>query len=72
MTSKERYWVGEVNEHDDFEQVIGEEFIDGKTLGGPWAIMTPASWAKHGVGKLGTGYGQRYKKTLGRWPKVEG
>lgn len=68
-----RYWTGDVGERDDFGQVITNQFIDGRTRQGPWAIMAPASWSKHGVGKLGTGYGQAYSKTEnGRWIKTEG
>lgn len=32
---------------------------DGKTIHGPWAYMCEGCWSWHGVGKLGTGYGQR-------------
>jgi len=32
---------------------------DGRTVHGPWAYMCEAHWAEHGVGRLGTGYGQR-------------
>jgi hypothetical protein len=65
----ERYWIGEVSEVDDFGDEIEREFIDGKTVNGSWAIMTPKSWHAHGCGKLGTGYGQRYQAV---WVKVEG
>lgn len=69
-----RYWMGDVNRYDDFGRVIEGEFIDGVTYEGPWAIMTPQSWRKKGVGrKLGTGIGQRYQKQAdGKWLKVEG
>jgi hypothetical protein len=32
---------------------------DGKTVYGPWAYMCEEHWLLHGVGQLGTGYGQR-------------
>jgi hypothetical protein len=67
-----KYWIGCVPEKDDFGMPINGEFIDGKTKQGPWAYMTPASWKKHGVGALGTGFGQRYEKTGDKWLKVEG
>jgi hypothetical protein len=68
-----KYWMGHISERDDFGKKIEEEFIDGKTKLGPWAIMTPATWRLKGVGGLGLGRGQRYKKTVdGRWVKVEG
>lgn len=67
------YWLSPVDKNDDFGDTIKDVMIDGKTKQGPWGLMTPASWAKHGVGKLGTGYGQKYQKqTDGKWLKVEG
>jgi len=33
--------------------------FDGRTTMGPWAYMCVDCWVKHGVRKLGTGYGQR-------------
>ena len=32
---------------------------DGKTKSGPWAYMCEGCWRVHGVGILGTGFGQR-------------
>jgi hypothetical protein len=32
--------------------------VDGKTKFGPWANMCSWCWSTHGVGKLGTGFGQ--------------
>lgn len=37
----------------------GEASYDGKTVYGPWAYMCEPCWAAVGVGRLGTGYGQR-------------
>src|SRR5262245_59947610 len=66
-----RYWMGSVPEKDDFGDSISDEFIDGATQMGPWATMTPRSWMMHGVGRLGTGSGQRYEKQAdGKWLKV--
>jgi hypothetical protein len=68
-----KYWLSPVGAKDDFEQAITDTFIDGKTKRGPWATMSPASWKKNGVGKLGTGYGQKYEKQKdGKWLKIEG
>ncbi len=70
---KKKYWMGTVGVKDDFGILIRVEFVDGKTQMGPWAIMAPISYMRYGVGQLGTGYGQRYKKQPdGRWLKVEG
>jgi hypothetical protein len=58
---------------DDFGKTIDEQFVDGKTNMGPWAIMTPSSWRLNGVGQLGLGRGQRYERQADdRWLKVEG
>ena len=71
-----KYWSGKVKDQDDMGRDIEDEFIDGKTATGPWAIMTPKSWAMYGITKdnsCGEGIGQRYKKQPdGRWLKVEG
>jgi hypothetical protein len=70
---KSKYWVGSVPEFDDFGLPIVDVFVDGKTVQGPWAMMTPYSYRLHGVGRYGTGFGQRYVKTeTGRWIKTEG
>ena len=68
-----RYWMGHVGLKDDFNDPIEKIFYDGKTLMGPWAIMTPQSWRKVGCMRTGTGYAQKYEKQSdGRWLKVEG
>lgn len=51
--------------------IIMDEFVDGKTKTGPWAIMCPTCHKTHGVG-LGTGKGQRYKQQGEDYVKVEG
>jgi hypothetical protein len=35
---------------------------DGKTTFGPWAYMCQDCWQANGVGRLGTGFGQRLIK----------
>lgn len=71
-----RYWTGPVPKVDDFGSPITDEFIDGKTRSGPWATMSPESFAKYRMardGSLGMGLGQRYKlQPDGKWLKVEG
>ena len=67
------YWLSPLGGFDDFDQPYGNEMIDGGTKFGPWANMTPESWKQFGIGRLGQGFGQRYKKQAdGRWLKVEG
>lgn len=69
---KPKFWSGEVPAKDAFGQPITEEFIDGKTIYGPWAIMSPKSFRERGLG-LGLGRGQRYQRQSdNRWLKVEG
>jgi hypothetical protein len=67
------YWIGStIGPKDDYGAAITDEFIDGKTKHGPWAILAPITYRRHGVG-LGLGRGQRYKKQEdGKWLKVEG
>lgn len=36
-----------------------EAKFDGRTKMGPWAYMCVECWTKHGVGRLGLGYGQK-------------
>jgi hypothetical protein len=68
-----QYWHGDLGITDDFGMIYGTIMIDGKTRQGPWANMTEKSWKKHGIGRLGTGYGQKYQKQSdGRWLKIEG
>ena len=67
------YWMGDLGETDDFGVVYGEAMYDGKTVHGPWANMAEKSWRKHGCGKLGMGFGQKYEKQAdGKWLKVKG
>ena len=69
---KDKFWMGSVNDKDDFGAPIKDEFIDGKTNQGPWGIMSPASFRQYGVG-VGLGKGQWYKKQPdGQWKKIKG
>lgn len=36
-----------------------EARYDAKTTIGPWAYLCQQCWESHGVGRLGTGFGQR-------------
>lgn len=68
-----KYWLSPLGDTDDFGDKYSTDMIDGATIAGPWANMTPASWMKYGIGRLGTGYGQHYKKQPdGKWLKIEG
>lgn len=41
---------------------IGDVAYDAKTKYGGWCIMSHQSWREHGCGKLGCGYGQKYRR----------
>jgi hypothetical protein len=71
---EKKYWVSPVGATDDFGYPVKDEIIDAPTVEGPWALMTPESWKDNRMyHKLGTGFGQRYKKQSdGKWLKVEG
>lgn len=72
-TKRAVYWTGMLKEVDDYGDRYKGVMIDGKTMEGPWANMTERSWRGHGCGRLGTGFGQKYKKQAdGRWLKIEG
>jgi hypothetical protein len=70
----EVYWTGDVPQKDDFGITISDEFVDGRMRDRTqWAMFAPQSWRAMGVGALGTGFGQKYRKQRnGRWLKVEG
>ena len=74
--AKPKYWAGKIGPTDDFGGEITDTFYDAKTMRGPWAIMNPASFARHRItrdGSLGMGLGQKYEKQEdGRWLKTGG
>ena len=41
---------------------LGAVMYDGKTKHGPWAIMGEAAWELYGCGRLGAGFGQKYRR----------
>lgn len=66
------YWLSDVPDLDDFGNAIHDVFVDGATVYGPWAFMTPVAHKALGRG-LGLGKGQKYAKQAdGKWLKVEG
>ena len=70
---KAKYWVSQVGTTDDFDRPYGTTMYDAKTVFGPWACMSEESYRKSGIGRLGTGLGQKYEKqTDGKWLKVDG
>lgn len=73
-----RYVSAEKRSHDDFKipftRKEGEIVYDAKCAGTmAWACMTEASFKKYGDGRLGTGFGQKYRRNAeGHLVKVEG
>lgn len=54
-------------------ELLGDTMYDGKTRQGPWAIMSPKAWEFYGAGRLGAGFGQRYRRnTEGQFYVTEG
>ena len=41
---------------------LGAVMYDGKTRHGPWAIMSETAWELYGCGRLGAGFGQKYRR----------
>ena len=41
---------------------LGAVMYDGKTKHGPWAIMSATAWELYGCGRLGAGFGQKYRR----------
>ena len=73
----QRYLSAERMTADDFGVPFtmkeGELVYDAKTLKGPWATMTEASYRLHATGKLGLGNGQCYKRQAnGQLHKIAG
>lgn len=71
------YWLSPLGGFDDFDVPYdltpGSVMYDAKTKMGPWANMTEQSFKQYGVGKLGTGFGQKYQlQENGRWLKIAG
>lgn len=65
-------WVGDVTDCDICNAKLNDEFVDGRTSSGPWAMMCIPCFLKEGV-NLGQGSGQRYtKQANGHWLKTAG
>jgi hypothetical protein len=66
-------WLGSPPKECDLcHKPIIDQFVDGRTVYGPWANMCLRCHKKKGVG-LGTGFGQYYKKNQdGDFMKAEG
>lgn len=65
-------WEGSVTSNCEIcSRKIDEEFIDGRTIMGSWAIMCSPCHAIHGVG-YGVGRGQKYSLKNNKFIKVEG
>lgn len=73
-----RYLSAEKLDADDFgvkfSKREGEHVYDGRlAMSRQWATMSEASWKARGCGVLGTGCGQKYRRTAeGHLVKVEG
>lgn len=43
-------------------ELLGSVLYDGKTRSGHWACMSERGWKREGCGRLGAGYGQKYRR----------
>lgn len=71
-----RYFSAERRHQDDFGDTFtkqeGEIVYDARTRSGPWATMTQRSFDMNSMGRLGTGFGQKYvRNAAGELHKVE-
>lgn len=72
-TTTQKFWHGDVPTVCQVtDQPITDRFVDGATVYGPWACMSPSGHARYGRG-LGTGRGQLYQRQPGgKWLKIDG
>ncbi len=72
MTKKVRKWMGTPPAKCDICQTdIKDEFIDGKTVRGPWGNMCLSCHSIQGIG-IGNGIGQHYKSNGTDFIKIAG
>lgn len=69
-----KYWMGVVSKCDVCDKELTTIMYDMKTRMGPWACMcSNCAMGGIGIGKLGLGLGQEYKKQPdGKWLKTAG
>jgi len=61
-TSKNVKWLGKHKCDFCTGKLIEKILYDARTIYGPWAVMCDEHFKVYGLGKLGTGYGQKYIK----------
>lgn len=74
MSTQRAMWSGTVGDCDVCDAPIGPDLYDMKTKQGPWACMCNRC-AMHGIGigRLGIGLGQHYRKEAdGKYYLVSG
>lgn len=71
-TNDKMYWGGD-DVCDICECKIHEPLYDAKTITGQWAVLCSSCFDHYTFGRLGTGSGQKYIRTVdNRLIKVEG
>ncbi len=71
LDSRPTEWAGP-RVCDFCRQTIHGILYDARTKSGPWATMCQGDFDIYGVGKLGTGQGQRYEQQGDKFVKVGG
>lgn len=75
MKAEVKYWMGSTpTKCDTCDTPITTEFYDMKTTMGPWGCLCPScAIFGPGIGKVGTGFGQQYRKDkTGKFKKIAG
>ena len=68
-----KIWCGSTIKNCDLcKKEIKDQFVDGVTDFGPWAIMCMKCFLEYGIG-LGVGRGQKYKYSVDgdKWENIE-
>ncbi len=60
--TKKKWLSARPTKCDVCSELLGVDFVDGRTMMGPWAIMCPGCHDRVGCG-LGVGRGQKYDQT---------
>ncbi len=55
-------WLGKHKCDFCTNKLIADVLYDARTIYGPWAVMCQEHYKTFSLGKLGTGYGQKYIK----------
>lgn len=58
------YYAGNVTTCDGCSGTLGSVMYDARTTSGQWGNLCHSCWQRMTTKKLGTGYGQKYKRVI--------